>query len=205
MQNFCSYFSCFTKQKEFNVQNTGFHNFSCKRKAFLNSEIFISRDLGIWVFLSQNNLSICAVKDYFHIFVCSPAVFHIQMNSQGEIGNDSLGTAPATDASPKYIILPILCGWNLYKHKFFFVILNSPENTVNMLYLFNLLLISVISLKNNYVNKVVLLYPFLFYQMLYSVLSYKFQLGTFNLLYSYCSFLGRRYVTLTLKSNLLYV
>lgn len=60
-----------------------------------------------------------------------------------------------------------------------------------MLYLLNLLLIRVISLKNNYVNKVVQLYPFVSYQMLYSVLSYKFQRGTSNLIYGSCSFLGR--------------
>lgn len=125
------------------------------------------------------------------------------LNSQGEIGNDSSGAIPTTDESPKYIILPILHGWNLSKYNIFFSILNSPENTLNMLY--NLLFRSIVNLKNNYVNKVIQLYSFFAYQMLYSVLSYKFQLGTSNLIYCSCSFLGRlnriwRYVTLSLKS-----
>lgn len=79
-----------------------------------------------------------------------------------------------------------------------------------MFCLFNLLFINVISLKNTYVNKVVQLYPFFSYQILYSILSYKIYPGASNLMYCSWSFLGRlnriwRYVTLSRKSNLSYV
>lgn len=196
----------------------------CKTLAFI---IFALREGSFWIlkvfFQEILKFGYFQVRTYpqtvqlkiIYTFSCLPLQSSIcrwrglpQLNSQGETGNDSSGAIPTTGTGPKYIIFPILCGWNFLNTIFFFLS-NSPENTVNMLCLFNLLFISARSLKNNYVNKVVQLYPFFSYQMPYSILSYKSQPGTSNLFYCSCSFLGRlnrvwRYVTLSLKSNLSY-
>lgn len=196
------------------MQNTCFHHFCSKRRVFLNFEIFFQEILKFGYFQVRTYPQTVQLKTIY-TFLCLPLQSSIfrwrglpQLNSQGETGNDSSGAIPTTGTGLKYIIFPILCGWNFLNTIFFFLS-NSPENTVNMLCLFNLLFISARSLKNNYVNKVVQLYPFFSYQMPYSILSYKFQPGTSNLFYCSCSFLGRlnrvwRYVTLSLKSNLSY-